>query len=129
MKTVVAGSRNLTDKNLVFGCIEKSKVAITELVSGGAQGVDLLGEAYALEKDIQVIPFWADWRRHGKAAGPIRNKKMAEYAEAAIIIWDGKSAGARNMIENMRSIGKRYILWNHEGKRCQYSNGMMIIPK
>lgn len=129
MKTVVAGSRNLTDKDLVFGCIEKSKVAITELVSGGAKGVDLLGEAYALEKDIQVIPFWADWRKHGKAAGPIRNKEMAEYADCAIVIWDGESAGARNMIENMRSLGKRLVLWNHQGKRCHYSNGAMTTPK
>jgi len=120
MKTVIAGSRSIHDKNLVFNCIEKSKLAITEIVSGCAMGVDKLGEAYALEHNIRVTPFWADWKRYGKVAGPIRNREMAEYADAAVIVWDGKSAGARNMIENMLSWGKLVILYDTSGKRRHY---------
>lgn len=120
MKIVVAGSRSITNKNLVYQCIEKSNVAITEIVSGCARGVDSLAEAYAADHDIQIMPFWADWPKHGKSAGPIRNKEMAEYADAAIIVWDGQSNGAQNMIENMRSVGKRVILWDSRGKRRQY---------
>ncbi len=122
MKIVVAGSRNIHDKNLVYDCIEKSKVTITELVSGCAAGVDSLAEAYALDHDIQVMPFWADWKKHGKSAGPIRNKQMAEYADAAVVIWNGQSNGARNMIENMRSAGKPVILWDCNGKRRNYED-------
>ncbi len=126
MKTVIAGSRNVTNKTLVFECIEKSKLAITEVVSGCAKGVDSLGELYAFRHGLQITPFWADWRIHGKAAGPIRNREMAEYADQAIILWNGESSGTRNMIECMRSLGKDFVLFDCDGTECQYDKGNMV---
>ena len=41
----------------------------------------------------------ADWERHGRAAGPIRNEEMAEVSDALIAFWDGKSRGTKSMIE------------------------------
>jgi len=47
----------------------------------------------------------ADWNRHGRAAGPIRNEKMAEVSDALIAFLDGKSRGTRSMIEIARRKG------------------------
>lgn len=106
MKVVVAGSRSITDYVLVEQAISSSGLVVTEIVSGGARGVDNLGEQYANSNDVNLKIFKADWSRYGKAAGPIRNGQMADYADAAVIVWDGKSSGTKNMIEQMKKRGK-----------------------
>jgi len=52
------------------------------------------------------VEFPADWDTHGRAAGPIRNKQMAEYGDALLLIWDGESRGSANMKSNMKKLGK-----------------------
>lgn len=61
---------------------------------------------YATETDIPFKVFPADWKKYGRSAGPRRNRQMAEYADAAIVFWDGKSRGTQNMIQQMRELGK-----------------------
>lgn len=102
MKVIVAGSRNITAFSTVQAAIEASCFEITEVVSGAAKGVDTLGEQWARENGVQIKRFPADWTKNGRAAGPIRNRQMAEYAEALIAIWDGVSRGTENMIEEAR---------------------------
>lgn len=101
MRTIIAGSRNITDPAVILDAIISSKFEITEVVSGGARGVDKLGEDYAKIQKLPIKQFIPDWSV-GKIAGPLRNKRMAKYADAAIIIWDGWSRGSRNMIEEAR---------------------------
>ena len=57
------------------------------------------------EKGYQIKRFPADWGKYGKKAGIIRNRAMAEYADALLAYWDGKSSGTRNMIEIARELG------------------------
>lgn len=105
MRTIIAGSRYITDPAIVAAAIEESGFEITEVVSGACRGVDTLGEQWAKERGIPVKRFPAAWRRDGRAAGPIRNRLMATYADALVAIWDGKSAGTRNMIETAQQRG------------------------
>lgn len=99
MKTIIAGGRTITDYQLVLSAIEDSGFTITQVVSGMAPGVDTLAVQYATEKQLPLAEFWADWNRLGRAAGPMRNRQMAEYADALIAVWDGESRGTKNMIE------------------------------
>ncbi len=108
MKVIIAGTRSINDYKLVVTAIKRSGFVISEVVSGCAIGVDRLGEQWALANNIPVTEIPANWKLHHNAAGPIRNKEMAEYADAAIIIWDGQSRGTRNMIENMVRRDKPY---------------------
>lgn len=110
MKVIIAGSRDINDYLLVAKTIESSgwKDQITEVVSGCATGVDTLGEQWARANNIPIKEMPANWSLHGNSAGPRRNRSMAEYADAAIVIWDGKSRGTRNMIENMIRRKKPY---------------------
>ena len=98
MRVIVAGGREVTDPALVAKAIEASGFEITELVSGGARGVDALGEAWALAHGLPVRIFRADWKKHGRKAGPLRNREMAAYAEALIAIPTG-GPGTQNMIK------------------------------
>ncbi len=76
-----------------------------EVISGTASGADTLGERYAKENGYKLTRFPADWNKHGKKAGYIRNCEMADYAEALIAFWDGESKGTKNMIEIAKSKG------------------------
>ena len=105
MKTIIAGGRDIHDYQLVLDAIKESQFGISTVVSGGAKGVDALGERYAESMNLALNVFEADWATHGRAAGPIRNRKMAENAEALIAVWDGKSRGTKNMIETARKLG------------------------
>lgn len=101
MKTIIAGSRGITDPEIVVEAIESSSFKVTEVVSGCARGVDELGECWAEAVGVPIKQFKPNWDL-GKVAGLIRNAQMAEYAEALIAIWDGKSKGTQNMIKEAR---------------------------
>jgi hypothetical protein len=113
MKTIIAGSRSITDPSFLESAITKAKeqgIEITEVVSGMAGGVDQMGEKWARDHGILVTIIPAKWKLYGLRAGPIRNAHMAQYADAAIILWDGKSKGTKNMIYCARRKGlKSYI--------------------
>jgi len=118
MKVIVAGNRYkdpeqkliFDDYELVLKAVNSCGFFITELVSGTAIGVDQLGEQWATTRSIPVTRMPADWNQYGKRAGPARNKAMAQYADAAVIVWDGKSDGTRNMIDEMIRHKKPYHL-------------------
>lgn len=101
MLVIVAGSRYITDYEFVKRCIQTSGIPVSQIISGGARGVDSLAEKYANEFRIpcQIVP--ADWNKYGKAAGMVRNKLMAKLGEAliAIKITTDICAGTQNMIE------------------------------
>src|ERR1700723_1533055 len=115
MKTIVAGSREITDYQIVAKAIKDSGFEITELVSGACKrGVDPLGEKYAFLNDIPVKRFPADWSNQnlGKGAGALRNRQMAAYAEALICVWDGVSPGTFNMICEAKLKGLKVFVVN-----------------
>lgn len=83
-----------------------------EIVSGMARGVDSLACEVAAEKPRWFVKsFPANWDKYGKAAGPIRNEQMAKYADYLIAVWDGKSHGTKNMIEQMKKVNKPYYIY------------------
>jgi len=105
MKTIIAGSRTFTDAAVVVSAIRDANIAITEVVCGGARGVDAIGKGWGEDNHIPVTMFLADWDKHRgqngakNPAGMIRNQVMADYAEALIAVWDGVSPGTRAMID------------------------------
>lgn len=113
MKCIIAGSRTITDPIHVYyailacGWIDE----ITEVVSGKAKGVDTLGEQWADMVGIPVKPFpvtQEDYRILGRWQAPkARNTRMAEYADALILVWDGISGGSRDMKEKAEARGLR----------------------
>lgn len=102
MKVIVAGSRTITDYEIVRKTINEARqngLEISAIIEGGASGVDALAARYAEEHGIKHIRVPADWGRYRQGAGRKRNELMAEMGDALIAIWDGKSQGTRHMIE------------------------------
>src|SRR5579871_1254241 len=107
MKTIIAGSRVISHNPILEEAVKESGFKITEVVSGCAAGVDWMGELWAIGNKVPIKRFRANWKQEGRAAGPIRNRKMAEYADQLIAIWDGRSRGTKNMIDEAEKRGLR----------------------
>lgn len=107
MNLIIAGSRELDLKlSDIDTFVAIFDLAPKEVVSGGASGVDYIGGSWANVYNVPVKLMLADWGQHGKAAGPIRNKAMAEYGDALLLIWDGKSKGSASMLKEMKKLKK-----------------------
>lgn len=113
MKLIIAGSRHLSGCDadpLVSAAVYDSRwlLLITEVVSGASRGIDAAGERWAASLGFPVKRFPADWKKHGRAAGPRRNREMAAYADALVAIPHPtqESRGTADMIEAMRALGK-----------------------
>ena len=125
-KVIIAGGRNYDDyTTLRKECdrILSRKFADSEcevvVVSGGATGADALGERYASERGLTIDRHPADWKKNGRAAGPIRNAEMADVSDALIAFWDGQSRGTKSMIDLAQRKGLqvaivRYDLMNED---------------
>ena len=83
-------------------------------MSGHASGADSLGEKFAADHNLQCELYPADWDKHGKAAGPIRNAEMAEVADALIAFWDGQSRGTKSMIDLARKKGLQVAIVRYD---------------
>ena len=113
-KLIIAGTRSFNDYELLRSILSTLFMKHhcwtidwnEEIVSGGAPGADTLAVRYATEANMPFKVFPADWKKYGRSAGQRRNRQMAEYADAAIVFWDGKSRGTQNMIQQMRELGK-----------------------
>jgi YspA, cpYpsA-related SLOG family len=123
MKVIIAGGREINDYELLLQAVLNAGFDITAVVSGGARGVDSLGERFAQETGLQLFKFPADWDKHGRSAGPIRNRVMGDFADALIAIWDGKSKGTRDMIEYATKKGLKVYVERIDALDTEHSSG------
>jgi hypothetical protein len=110
-KVIIAGPRDYHDYLTICKAIAFSKIQIKELVNGGANGVDAEAARWAKKHNIPVTYFRADWSRHGRVAGPLRNEQMADYAEALIAIVPYPSKGTSSMIKQAEKKGLKVYIY------------------
>ena len=138
MKTIIAGSRNLSGFKIVSEAVRLSGFQISEVVSGKAPGIDRDGEKWAQFYGIPIKPFPAKWndlsnrdkvirinaqgQKYDARAGSRRNKHMAKYADALVAIWDGKSKGTRDMISWAKKYLKPENIFIHRTDKSKASN-------
>ncbi len=101
MKVAVIGSRNLHVNDLSLYLPKKT----TELVSGGARGIDSDARAYAERTGIPIKEFLPDYKQFGRGAPLKRNLQIIEYADVVLAFWDGQSRGTKYVIDNCRKMG------------------------
>ena len=89
MKVAIVGSRSRTIEN-----IDQFIPSITtEIVSGGARGIDQCAREYAQQNGLELTEFLPDYERYGRAAPLKRNLQIIQYADLVIAFWDGVSHG------------------------------------
>ncbi len=134
MKTIIAGSRHINDYDIIFKAIEDSGFKITEVVSGAAKGVDSIAVVWGEWHGIPAKLFPAEWddleapgafvtvkngRMYNVKAGFQRNQKMADYADALILIWDGYSKGSADMLRRAKKNSLKIFEVRTDKKRAQ----------
>lgn len=118
-RVIIAGGRDLP---ICVYAIERVKKLLnklekdsTELVTGTAKGADQL--VYEFKDQYPIKEFPADWDEHGKKAGPVRNRQMAEYATHLILFWDGKSKGSANMLKEAKKYGLKCKVISYQRRK------------
>lgn len=101
MKVAVIGSRGLSVKDLG----KYLPVDTTEIVSGGARGVDTSAKEYANAHGLKLTEFLPDYQKYGRAAPLKRNITIIEYADIVFAFWDQKSHGTKFVIDNCKQRG------------------------
>ncbi len=101
MRVAVIGSRNLSVENLgaYLPC------DTTEIISGGAKGVDTCARNYALSHGIKITEYLPEYKKYGRAAPLKRNIIIIQNADLVLAFWDGKSKGTKFVIDSCEKLG------------------------
>lgn len=103
MKVAIVGSRNLHIDNLGTYLPQD----ITEIVSGGAKGIDTIAKNYAESNNIPLKEFLPNYNQYGRSAPLKRNLQIIDYADCVIAFWDGSSRGTKFVIDTCNKKGKK----------------------
>ena len=103
MKLAIVGSRDLIVRNLG----DYIPAGVTEILTGGARGIDTCARDYARQHGIRVTEFLPDYRRFGRGAPLHRNRELIAEADEVLAIWDGVSAGTAFSIHAAEKAGKK----------------------
>ena len=98
MKIAVIGSRGLKVDNLEKYLPEET----TEIVSGGAKGIDTCAREYALAKGLKLTEFLPEYAKYGRIAPLKRNLQIIDYADCVLAFWDGRSRGTEYVIKQCK---------------------------
>jgi hypothetical protein len=112
IRLALIGSRNFTDYNIftefVASTLLKWNLSINDIefvVSGGAAGADTLAEKWSLDNNIPIKVFKPDWKKFGKAAGPLRNTDIINEATHVIAFPTSTSIGTWDSIRKSQKKG------------------------
>lgn len=112
---LVCGGRDFDDARTVCNALAKlhAKHGVSIVIHGGCRGVDTVAGVWAEGQGINVAKVPALWRRHGKAAGPMRNAMMLRLRPDVVVAFPG-GRGTANMVHLAREAGVR--VWEPANK-------------
>jgi len=118
MKVIVAGDRNWRSRNVIKDRLRKLPPE-TIIVQGECDGADSIARDVALEIGLEVVGFYAAWKKYDNAAGPIRNMKMLNTKPDLLIAFHDdlkKSKGTKHIVGEARKIGIKVEVINSIGE-------------
>ena len=101
MKVAVIGSRGLLIENLGDYLPEET----TEIISGGARGVDACAREYALRNGLKLTEYLPEYSRYGRGAPLKRDITIIINADLVLAFWDGRSRGTKYVIDSCKRKG------------------------
>lgn len=110
MRILVCGGRNFNDWPLLKDTLDGLEpMQASVIIHGAALGADALASQWARLRRVVVEPFFADWKTHGRASGPIRNARMLEEGKPDLVVAFPGGRGTANMVAQARAAGVRVI--------------------
>lgn len=118
MKVLVCGDRFWTNKAVIRERLFKLP-RITTVITGGCYGADYIADQFARELDYTRIIMPADWKSHGKAAGPIRNRAMLDLLPDLVVAFHNDLSKSRGTVDTVNEAMRRKIkveIYNDRGE-------------
>jgi hypothetical protein len=111
MRVLVTGGRDFCNRELLFETLDRLHAAhsFTILIHGDANGADRLAGEWATSRGITVEAQPPDWKKHGRAAGPIRNQKMLAENPALVVAFPG-GKGTADMVKKAKKAGLEVVM-------------------
>ena len=107
MRVLVCGGRNYQDRDQLVAdldlCLET--YGEIEIISGGADGADLMATVWAAARNVPCTTYFADWKKYGRKAGPIRNQQMIDEGKPGVVIAFPGGRGTADMVRRARQAG------------------------
>jgi hypothetical protein len=106
-RILVCGGRDYSDQAMLFGVLDMlaEERAIYTIIQGGADGADRLARLWCHSRKVRYENYPADWRTHGKAAGPIRNQRMIDEGKPTMGLAFTGGRGTADMVRRLRRAG------------------------
>jgi len=103
---IACGGRDFSDRDFVYRILDKvhAQKTIGFLIQGGQKGADRLAAEWSFDRGVRMISIPAEWKVHGGAAGPMRNREMLEYGPTAVVAFPG-GRGTASMIGIAKKAG------------------------
>ena len=112
MRVLVCGGRDFNDLGAVWSQLDTlhnlprhlgGTGPITRIIQGGAGGADRLASQWASSNAVRQLEYPADWGKHGKAAGPIRNQQMIDEGKPDLVVAFPGGRGTADMMARARA--------------------------
>lgn len=104
MRVLVCGGRDYRNPEAVYAVLDNLS-HVSCVIEGGALGADCFAAEWADRTGVEHLQFNADWKTHGRAAGPIRNKKMLDEGKPDLVLAFPGGKGTKNMVDQALKVG------------------------
>jgi len=106
-RVLVCGGRDFSETQRACTCLDRLRVShsIETVIDGGARGADGIASFWARSRGLENVTFKADWRTHGKAAGPIRNQRMIDEGKPDLVVAFPGGRGTADMVRRAEAAG------------------------
>lgn len=105
MRVLVCGGRDFTDREWLYSVLDSLPSKPMYVIHGGAAGADKMAGEWAKSRFIPALVFEADWKQHGRAAGPIRNQFMLDEGHPDLVIAFPGGRGTADMVRKAEAAG------------------------
>jgi hypothetical protein len=111
MRVLVCGGRGFNDRDMFESVMNNaaSRTAFLRVIQGGASGADAMAREWCVKWRYAYEHFPADWRTHGKAAGPIRNQRMIDEGKPDLVIAFPGGRGTADMVRRAKAAGLQVV--------------------
>ena len=105
MRVLVCGGRDYRDRDAVYRELDALLPQMGALMSGGAPGADTLAWDWGWSRNFHCERYMADWKTHGRAAGPIRNQRMLDEGKPDLVVAFPGGRGTADMVRRAEAAG------------------------
>jgi hypothetical protein len=109
MRVLVCGARDYTDASTLWGALDTIRREAHHdtmvVIQGGAHGADQIAREWCRSRHVPYDNYPADWDKHGKSAGPIRNQRMIDQGKPDLVVAFPGGRGTADMVRRAQAAG------------------------